>query len=497
MSTRVDELPWPPATAARSAARTRPAARGRARAPARRAAPASATSSASGFSHSTCSPASSAASTTSGWVGVGRGDEARLDARVGERGGHVARTAPPPVASSRPRPSSASAARFGQRDDVDLGDAGERGEVEAAHPAEADDGGAHRRGHGGASVPRESVRPWATQHSQFVSVCSASDASAGCTPTCSPTRCRARRSGWSTTPTRPPPSRSRAALDVPAAGSAEELLGSDDLDAVAICTSTDTHVELLVAAAASGKAIFCEKPISLDLAEVDRALALDRRRRRPAADRLQPPLRPGPPLRPRRRGRRFRSAPLHLVRISSRDPAPPPIAYIEVSGGIFLDMTCHDIDMARYVTGSEVVEVYANGAVRVDPAIGEAGDLDTAVLTLRHADGCLTVIDNSRRAAYGYDQRVEAFGDAGMASSQNPPAHTGTLLTADGTHGAGAPVLLHRALHRQLPPPVGGVLQLRARPAARRPCPAPTGGRRSPSGWPPGARCAKARPVEV
>ena len=127
------------------------------------------------------------------------------------------------------------------------------------------------------------------------------------------------------------------------------------------------------------------------------------------------------------------------MRISSRDPAPPPISYIETSGGIFLDMTCHDIDMARYVTGSEVVEVYANGAVRVDPAIGEAGDLDTVVLTLRHADGCLTVIDNSRRAAYGYDQRVEAFGDAGMASSQNPFAHTGTLLTADGARGPALP----------------------------------------------------------
>ena len=229
-----------------------------------------------------------------------------------------------------------------------------------------------------------------------------------------------------------------AALDVPAAGSAEELLGSDDLDAVAICTSTDTHVELLVAAAASGKAIFCEKPISLDLAEVDRALA--------AVDAAGARLQIGFNRRFDPAHRFVRDAvaggslgALHLVRISSRDPAPPPLAYIETSGGIFLDMTCHDIDMARYVTGSEVVEVYANGAVRVDPAIGEAGDLDTVVLTLRHADGCLTVIDNSRRAAYGYDQRVEAFGDAGMASSQNPLAHTGTLLTADGTRGPALP----------------------------------------------------------
>ena len=235
-----------------------------------------------------------------------------------------------------------------------------------------------------------------------------------------------------------------AALDVPVAASAEQLLANDHLDAVAICTSTDTHVDLLVAAAASGKAIFCEKPISLDLAEVDRALAsIDE-----AGARLQIGF-----------NRRFDPAhqfvhdavaagtlgAVHLVRISSRDPGPPPIAYIAVSGGIFLDMTCHDIDMARYVTGSEIVEVFASGSVRVDPAIGEAGDLDTAAITLRHADGCLTMIDNSRRATYGYDQRVEAFGDAGMASSQNPPAHTATLLTADGMQG---PPLAHFFVER-------------------------------------------------
>ncbi len=251
-----------------------------------------------------------------------------------------------------------------------------------------------------------------------------------------------------------------AALDVPVAASADELLANDDLDAVAICTSTDTHVELLVAAAASGKVIFCEKPISLDLAEVDRALAsIDE-----AGARLQIGF-----------NRRFDPAhqfvhdavaagtlgAVHLVRISSRDPAPPPIAYIAVSGGIFLDMTCHDIDMARYVTGSEIVEVFASGSVRVDPAIGEAGDLDTAVLTLRHADGCLTVIDNSRRAAYGYDQRVEAFGDAGMASSQNPPAHTATLADRRRDARTAASALLRRALLRQLRAAVGVVLPLR------------------------------------
>ena len=106
----------------------------------------------------------------------------------------------------------------------------------------------------------------------------------------------------------------------------------------------------------------------------------------------------------------------HLVRITSRDPAPPPLAYVRVSGGIFLDMTIHDFDMARYVTGTEVVEVYARGAVRVDPAFGEAGDVDTAMIMLVHENGCMTTIDNSRRAVYGYDQRVEVFGSEGMAA---------------------------------------------------------------------------------
>src|SRR5213078_2910004 len=121
-----------------------------------------------------------------------------------------------------------------------------------------------------------------------------------------------------------------------------------------------------------------------------------------------------------------------LARITSRDPAPPPMAYVRGSGGIFLDMTIHDFDMARFVTGSEVVEVYARGGVRVDAEIGEAGDVDTAVVVLEHENGCLTTIDNSRQSVYGYDQRVEVFGSAGLASSENPAAHTGIVRTAEG-----------------------------------------------------------------
>lgn len=221
-------------------------------------------------------------------------------------------------------------------------------------------------------------------------------------------------------------------LGVPASASAEELMTSSATDAIAICTSTHTHVDLVVQAAAVGKPVLLEKPVSLDLGEVDRALDAARRaglflqvgfnrRFDPAHASVRDAIAAG------------EVGELHLVRISSRDPGPPPLAYIRVSGGIFLDMTVHDFDMARFLTASEVEEVFAVGDVRVDPAIGEAGDLDTTVVTMRHADRTLTVIDNSRRAAYGFDQRLEAFGSDGMAISGNPTAHTGSVTTGAGT----------------------------------------------------------------
>jgi myo-inositol 2-dehydrogenase / D-chiro-inositol 1-dehydrogenase len=218
----------------------------------------------------------------------------------------------------------------------------------------------------------------------------------------------------------------------------DELLADPAVDAVAICSSTETHAELIVAAARAGKAIFCEKPISLELEQVDRALkAVEEagvafqigfnRRFDPAHQAVREAVMRGDVGEP------------HLVRISSRDPAPPPIEYVRGSGGIFLDMTIHDFDMARYVTGSEVVEVFARGAVRVDPAFGDAGDVDTAVVTLVHESGCLTTIDNSRQAVYGYDQRVEVFGSRGMATSENPLAHSAVVRTADGGSVAALP----------------------------------------------------------
>jgi myo-inositol 2-dehydrogenase/D-chiro-inositol 1-dehydrogenase len=215
------------------------------------------------------------------------------------------------------------------------------------------------------------------------------------------------------------------------ASSLEEAVGADDVDAVAICTSTDTHVDAIVAAAAAGKTIFCEKPLSLDIVAVDRALA--------AVDSAGIELQIGFNRRYDRSHKAVADAvahgavgDVHLCNITSRDPGPPPIDYIETSGGIFCDMTIHDFDMARYVTGSEVVDVFARGAVRIDPAIGEAGDLDTAVVVLTHENGAITTIDNSRKCAYGYDQRVEVFGSGGKAASDNYHEFNSVLATERG-----------------------------------------------------------------
>jgi len=219
---------------------------------------------------------------------------------------------------------------------------------------------------------------------------------------------------------------------------AGQMMAADDLDAVAICSPTPTHVELIIEAAGSKKAIFCEKPISLELAEVDRALAAVsqagaklmvgfNRRFDPSHAAVRQAVASGSVGAP------------HLVRITSRDPSPPPMSYARVSGGIFLDMTIHDFDMARYVVGSEVAKVYALGAVRVEPELAEIGDVDTAVVVLSHADGCITLIDNSRKATYGYDQRVEVHGAKAMAASDNPLVDTAFYRDDNGTRSATLP----------------------------------------------------------
>ncbi len=209
-----------------------------------------------------------------------------------------------------------------------------------------------------------------------------------------------------------------------------QVIENRDIDAVLICSSTNTHADLIVAAAAAGKHIFCEKPISLDLRETDRALAAVReagvklqmgfnRRFDPNHARLE------------RRIREGQIGDIHSLRIASRDPAPPPMEYVKVSGGIFADMTIHDFDMARFLLAEEPEEVYAVGSVLIDRAIGEIGDYDSAMVVLRFASGAVVTIDNSRKAVYGYDQRIEAFGSKGMAISENVRPNTTRLYTEE------------------------------------------------------------------
>jgi len=225
-------------------------------------------------------------------------------------------------------------------------------------------------------------------------------------------------------------------LGVPAAeADYQELLADPGIDAVAVCSSTDTHAQILIAAAQAGKHIFCEKPIHLDLDTIDVALE--------AVEKTGVKLQIGFNRRFDPNFRKVRTmvaedkiGTLHLLRITSRDPAPPPLSYIKVSGGIFLDMTIHDFDMARYLSGSEVEEVYTMAGVMVDPAIGEAGDVDTSIISLRFANGAMGTIDNSRQALYGYDQRVEVFGSKGMIQAHNNTPDQDVYFNAEGVHSA-------------------------------------------------------------
>jgi len=214
-----------------------------------------------------------------------------------------------------------------------------------------------------------------------------------------------------------------------------DILADPNIDAVAICSSTDTHAQIIIEAAEAGKHIFCEKPIDHDLAKIDAALA--------AVEKAGVKLQIGFNRRFDPNFRKVREmiaankvGTPHILRITSRDPAPPPVEYIKVSGGIFLDMTIHDFDMARYLMGSEVTEIYAAGGVMVDPAIGEAGDIDTAIITLRFENSAIGTIDNSRKAVYGYDQRVEVFGSGGMVATGNNTPDSHVYSNADGVQSA-------------------------------------------------------------
>jgi len=203
----------------------------------------------------------------------------------------------------------------------------------------------------------------------------------------------------------------------------DKIFASDDIDAVLICSATDTHADLIEAAVAAGKHVFCEKPIDLSLHRVQQCLQRIsqsdcktmigfNRRFDPHFQALQQQVEAGG------------VGAVELVSIISKDPAPPPLDYIRVSGGLFRDMTIHDFDMARFLLAEEAVSVSARASCLVDAAIGEAGDVDTAVITMATASGKLAQISNSRRASFGYDQRIEVHGSEGMLVAQNVNENT-------------------------------------------------------------------------
>ncbi|MFZ1469780.1 MAG: inositol 2-dehydrogenase [Paracoccaceae bacterium] len=216
---------------------------------------------------------------------------------------------------------------------------------------------------------------------------------------------------------------------------AQALIDSPLVDAVVIATPTDSHYDQIHAAARAGKAIFCEKPVDMsadrirDCIKVVEAAGVPfmtafNRRFDPNFANLQARLRAG------------EIGQVELVSITSRDPAPPPVSYIERSGGIFRDMMIHDLDMARFLLGEDVLQVFAVGSALVDPAIGAAGDIDTAAVTLTTASGAICQITNSRRATYGYDQRIEVHGALGMLQAGNVPETTVQLANGSGFRAA-------------------------------------------------------------
>jgi myo-inositol 2-dehydrogenase / D-chiro-inositol 1-dehydrogenase len=213
--------------------------------------------------------------------------------------------------------------------------------------------------------------------------------------------------------------------------SVDAIIGDEAIGAVLVCTPTDSHAAFIERAAMAGKAVFCEKPISLDLARTERCLEVVReadgrlmvgfnRRFDPSFADL------------RRRIGEGEIGEVELVTILSRDPEPPPVSYIKTSGGLFRDMMIHDFDMARFLLGEEPVEVHATAACLVDPAIGEAGDVDTAAVLLKTASGKIAQISNSRRATYGYDQRIEVHGSLGLLAAGNRRATTVERATEAG-----------------------------------------------------------------
>lgn len=214
----------------------------------------------------------------------------------------------------------------------------------------------------------------------------------------------------------------------------KEIINDPEIDAVLICSSTDTHSPISVEAIHAGKHVFCEKPIDHDIVNIEKVIdALKEskvkyqvgfnRRFDHNYEAVKAAVDAG------------KIGETHIIKVTSRDPEPPAAEYVKVSGGMFLDMTIHDFDMVRFLAGCDAQEVYVEAAVLVDPAIGEAGDVDTAVITLKMENGAIAVIDNSRKAVYGYDQRAEVFGSKGMVATANDSASQTVISNADGVTG--------------------------------------------------------------
>lgn len=214
----------------------------------------------------------------------------------------------------------------------------------------------------------------------------------------------------------------------------KEILADPEIDAVLICSSTNTHSPISVEAIKAGKHVFCEKPIDHDVDKIKEVIdALNdnkvkyqvgfNRRFDHNFEAVRNTVQAGKIGDP------------HIIRVTSRDPEPPSPEYVKVSGGIFLDMTIHDFDMVRYLAGCDAEEVYVEAAVLVDPGIGEAGDVDTAVITLKMENGAIAVIDNSRKAVYGYDQRAEVFGSKGMVATSNDTLSSAVISNENGVTG--------------------------------------------------------------
>lgn len=210
-----------------------------------------------------------------------------------------------------------------------------------------------------------------------------------------------------------------------------EVINDEEIDAVFVCSPTNTHGDIIANAAKKGKHIFCEKPVSFSIKETENVLQVVKennvnlqvgfnRRFDRNFLKIHESVKSGVVGQP------------HVVKITSRDPAPPPEEYIKNSGGIFFDMTIHDFDMARYLSRSEIVEVFVTGANLVEPYIEKSGDIDTVIVALKFENGAIGVIDNSRKAVYGYDQRVEVFGEKGNITCENDKPTTVEISTVSG-----------------------------------------------------------------